>query len=146
MAVRFFFFRDRISLCSPGCPGTHFVDQAGLVELRNLPASASQVLGLKAWATTTPGWQLDFNRSFREDKWQSSLLVSDIQLLNPLGVLRMNVFCSLMRRTGIWVYMVASFLPPFLFSLRFTYFIYMSTLSLSSDTPEEGIGSHYRWL
>jgi hypothetical protein len=28
----FFFlvFRDRISLCSPGYPGTHFVDQAGL--------------------------------------------------------------------------------------------------------------------
>ena len=22
----------------------------------------------------------------------------------------------------------------------------LSTLSLSSDTPEEGIGSHYRWL
>ena len=22
--------RDRVSLCSPGCPGTHFVDQAGL--------------------------------------------------------------------------------------------------------------------
>jgi hypothetical protein len=44
-------FRDRVSLCSPGCPGTHFVDQAGL-ELRNLPASASQVLGLKACATT----------------------------------------------------------------------------------------------
>jgi hypothetical protein len=43
-------FRDRVSLCSPGCPGTHFVDQAGL-ELRNLPASASQVLGLKACAT-----------------------------------------------------------------------------------------------
>jgi hypothetical protein len=42
----FLFFRDRVSLCSPGCPGTHFVDQAGL-ELRNLPASASQVLGLK---------------------------------------------------------------------------------------------------
>jgi hypothetical protein len=35
-----FFFPDRVSLCSPGCPGTHFVDQAGL-ELRNLPASAS---------------------------------------------------------------------------------------------------------
>jgi hypothetical protein len=45
------FFRDRVSLCSPGCPGTHFVDQAGL-ELRNPPASASQVLGLKACATT----------------------------------------------------------------------------------------------
>jgi hypothetical protein len=46
-----FCFRDRVSLCSPGCPGTHFVDQAGL-ELRNPPASASQVLGLKACATT----------------------------------------------------------------------------------------------
>ena len=45
---------DRVSLCSPGCPGTHSVDQAGL-ELRNPPASASQVLGLKVWATT-PGW------------------------------------------------------------------------------------------
>jgi hypothetical protein len=43
-------FQDRVSLYSPGCPGTHFVDQAGL-ELRNLPASASRVLGLKACAT-----------------------------------------------------------------------------------------------
>jgi hypothetical protein len=33
-------FLDRVSLCSPGCPGTHSVDQAGL-KLRNLPASAS---------------------------------------------------------------------------------------------------------
>jgi hypothetical protein len=48
-----FVFRGRVSLCSPGCPGTHFVDQAGL-ELRNPPASASWVLGLKACATT-PG-------------------------------------------------------------------------------------------
>jgi hypothetical protein len=40
----FFFFQDRVSLCSPGCPGTHFVDQAGL-ELRNPPASASRVRG-----------------------------------------------------------------------------------------------------
>jgi hypothetical protein len=38
----FFFFRDRASLCSPGCPGTHFVDQAGL-ELRNLPASGTAI-------------------------------------------------------------------------------------------------------
>jgi hypothetical protein len=42
-----------VYLCNPGCPGTHSVDQAGL-ELRNSPASASQVLGLKACATT-PG-------------------------------------------------------------------------------------------
>jgi hypothetical protein len=45
-----FFFKTEF-LCSPGCPGTHSVDQAGL-ELRNPPASASQVLGLKACATT----------------------------------------------------------------------------------------------
>jgi hypothetical protein len=52
MCVSFFFFsRDRVSLCSPGCPETHSVDQAGL-ELRNPLASASQVLGLKACATT----------------------------------------------------------------------------------------------
>jgi hypothetical protein len=49
----FLVFRDRVSPYSPGCPGTHFVDQAGL-ELRNPPASASRVLGLKV-CTTTPG-------------------------------------------------------------------------------------------
>jgi hypothetical protein len=49
-----FVFRDRVSLYSLGCPGTHFVDQAGL-QLKNLPVSASQVLGLKACATT-PGF------------------------------------------------------------------------------------------
>jgi hypothetical protein len=45
------FFQDRVSLYSPGCLGTHSVDQAGL-RLRNLPASASQVLGLKVCAIT----------------------------------------------------------------------------------------------
>jgi hypothetical protein len=43
-------FQDRVSLYS--CD-SHIVDQAGL-KLRNLPGSASQVLGLKACATT-PG-------------------------------------------------------------------------------------------
>jgi hypothetical protein len=51
-------FRYMVSLYSPGCPGTHFVDQAGL-ELRNLPASASRVLGLKA-CITTPGFSVSF--------------------------------------------------------------------------------------
>jgi hypothetical protein len=50
----FWFFGDKVFLYSPGCPGTHFVDQAGL-ELRDLSAFASQVLGLKACATT-PGF------------------------------------------------------------------------------------------
>jgi hypothetical protein len=61
VVVVFFVFRDRVSLYSPGCPGTHFVDQAGL-ELRNPPASASRVLGLKACATT-PGSVPPFNTS-----------------------------------------------------------------------------------
>jgi hypothetical protein len=55
----FLVFRDRVSLCSPGCPGTHSVDQAGL-ELRNPPASAPQVLGLKACATTARLWSKSF--------------------------------------------------------------------------------------
>jgi hypothetical protein len=47
----FLVFRDRFALYSPGCPGTHSVDQADL-ELRNPPASASQVLGFKVCSTT----------------------------------------------------------------------------------------------
>jgi hypothetical protein len=53
MEMIFFFFLRQVSLYSPGCPETHFVGQTGL-KLRNLPASASQVLGLKACATTSP--------------------------------------------------------------------------------------------
>jgi hypothetical protein len=63
--VSFFLFvfpRDGVSLCSPGCPGTHFVDQAG-VELRNPPASASRVLGLKA-CDTMPGLYVVSKPSF----------------------------------------------------------------------------------
>jgi hypothetical protein len=48
-----FFFQDRVSLCSPGFPGTHSVEQAG-PKLRNPPASAFQVLRLKA--CTTSAW------------------------------------------------------------------------------------------
>ncbi|GAB1289548.1 Histone RNA hairpin-binding protein [Apodemus speciosus] len=51
---------ERVSLCSPGCPGTHSVDQADL-ELRNPPVSASQVLGLKACATTA---RQEFSRDY----------------------------------------------------------------------------------
>jgi hypothetical protein len=49
--VWFFVFQDRVSLYSPGCPGTCSVDQAGF-KLRDPPASASRMLGLKACATT----------------------------------------------------------------------------------------------
>lgn len=40
----------RVSLSSPGCPRTSFVDQAGL-ELKDPPAFAYRVLGLKAYTT-----------------------------------------------------------------------------------------------
>ena len=38
--LAWFSFQDRVSLCSPGCPGPHVVDQAGL-KLRDLHVSAS---------------------------------------------------------------------------------------------------------
>jgi hypothetical protein len=47
-------FPDRVSLYSSGCCGIHSVDQIGL-ELKNPPASASQVLILKACITTAWG-------------------------------------------------------------------------------------------
>jgi hypothetical protein len=50
----FWFFETGFLCVDPGCPGTHSVDQDGL-ELRNPPASASRVLGLKVCATT-PGF------------------------------------------------------------------------------------------
>ena len=61
-----FVFWDRVSLYSPGCPGTHFVDQAGL-ELRNPPAPASRVLGLKACATT-PGLSEEFKVTCKDTR------------------------------------------------------------------------------
>jgi hypothetical protein len=90
--VFFFFFlvfQDRVSLYSPGCPGAHFVDQAG-PDLRN-PA------------------------------------------------------CLCLLSAGIkGVHHHARLLMYFFKDLFFIYFIYVNTMSLSSDTPEEGIRSHYR--
>jgi hypothetical protein len=91
----FFFlvFRDCVSLCSPDCPGTHSVDQAGL-ELRNPPASASQVLRLKACATT-PGFVL----VLLSDCVSHNLLASVSQLLGLQAYSTMLIvsysFCSL---------------------------------------------------
>ena len=64
-------FGDRVSLYSPGCPGTHFVDQAGL-ELRNLPASASRALGLKVCAST-PVFMGDFNTTMTTSRNEAVL-------------------------------------------------------------------------
>jgi hypothetical protein len=79
---------DRVSLCSPGCPGTHSVDQAGL-ELRNPPASASRVLGLKACTTTA---RLDTSYT---QNWLLSLSHYDKDLCLVLSVLLCNSFPSM---------------------------------------------------
>ncbi|GAB1298783.1 Transmembrane protein 260 [Apodemus speciosus] len=47
-------WQARISLYSPGCPGTHSVDQAGL-ERRNPPSSASQSAGITGVRHHRPG-------------------------------------------------------------------------------------------
>jgi hypothetical protein len=78
----FFFFvclvyQDRVPLYSPGCPGTHSVGQAGL-ELRNPPASASQVLGLKVCTTTA--WL------------QSVFKKKKIKVGNPFTMLTIRLF------------------------------------------------------
>jgi hypothetical protein len=59
----FWFFETGFLCIALGCPGTHSVDQAGL-KLRNPPASASRVLGLKA-CTTTPGFLSFLKDSFK---------------------------------------------------------------------------------
>jgi hypothetical protein len=71
-----FVFRDRVSLYSPGCPGTHSVEQAGL-ELRNPPSSASQVLGLNACATIAqPASPILMAESCPEDTISQSVSLS----------------------------------------------------------------------
>lgn len=55
----FFFLFGTGFLSSSGCPGTYSVDQAGL---RDPPASAPQVLELKAY-TTVPGHRQTLKRN-----------------------------------------------------------------------------------
>ena len=55
--------------------------------------------------------------------------------------------CNLLSKNAYWLrFSFFSFLPFFLSLSLFLSFIYISTLMLSSETPEEGFGSHYRWL
>ena len=58
-----FAFLRQVSLHIPGCPRRHFVDQAGL-ELRDLSAPASQVLGLKVHAASAQLSILNLKRIF----------------------------------------------------------------------------------
>jgi hypothetical protein len=65
--------------------GTHFVDQAGL-ELRNLLASASQVLGLKVCATMS-GYK-DIFKTFYTNKLEN--LKEMDNFLNRYYLLQLN--------------------------------------------------------
>jgi hypothetical protein len=61
--VHFGFFQDRVSLCSPGCPETHSVDQVGL-KLRDPSAKGvchQHLAFLSCWlgkdkVSYSPGW------------------------------------------------------------------------------------------
>jgi hypothetical protein len=79
-----FVFQDRVSLYISGCPGIHSVDQAGF-KLRNPPASASQVLGLKP-VPPLPSFNVFFNWLFYLFAFQmvSPFLVSPPQAPYPL--------------------------------------------------------------
>jgi hypothetical protein len=93
----FLVFQDRVSLCSPGCPGTHSVNQAGL-KLKNPPASASQVLGLKSCATTAQH-ELLFQGSFLVNKKMELCIIVGIFFacfeIGPVLGLFVCVFCQL---------------------------------------------------
>lgn len=57
----FFFFCGGVSLCTSGWPRTFYIDQVSL-ELKGLPAYASQVLGWKAYATVPGCFDLFLDR------------------------------------------------------------------------------------
>jgi hypothetical protein len=115
-------FRDRVPLCSPGCPGTHSVDQAGL-ELRNPPVSASQVLGLKAceWlqllslcscslrSSVSVGFIVYCLQSKRSPEWTASQWLGQamaaVQVLQPIldGRRRDGSACVASEDGSLWV-------------------------------------------
>jgi hypothetical protein len=57
--VCLFVSRDRVSLYSPGCPGTHFVDQAGL-ETQKSSCLCLPSAGIKGVRHHRPAWQQSF--------------------------------------------------------------------------------------
>ena len=63
VARTFVFHWNKVSLCSPGCPGLLSLDQAGF-KLRNPPASVSRGLGLKVCAAQ----RIFICNYFHEDK------------------------------------------------------------------------------
>jgi hypothetical protein len=81
------------------------VDQAGL-ELRNLPASASQVLGLKACATTTQLTE-PFQTGFLTDELrQEPICTSVLDVRYAMGTCYSGnswSLCIKKKKSGAWV-------------------------------------------
>jgi hypothetical protein len=66
--------------------------------------------------------------------------------LAPTALHMHPAFVSFFRNNSFLFLSFLSFSFLSLKKKRFIYFMYMSMPLLSSDTPEEGIRSHYRWL
>jgi hypothetical protein len=118
-------FQDRVSLYNSGCPGTHFVDQAGL-ELRNPPASASQVLWLKACATT-PGSKYFLYCFPTPVKYGTNIFI-DIALNLWIHLLSKHFFTLLIllsKEQGIFFYHVVYFVISFVSILNIYLFIFV---------------------
>ena len=68
----FFVFRDRVSLYSPSCPGTHFIDQAGLDRKWTQKSACLCVsAGIKGvWHhAQLPSWILVYLFVFEQSTW-----------------------------------------------------------------------------
>jgi hypothetical protein len=77
----YLFIGDKVTLCSTGLPGTHYVAWIGL----NPPASTSQVLRLQACATM-PGstWNFeDFSLRLLAAKWTDCFSLIYFGLIGP---------------------------------------------------------------
>jgi hypothetical protein len=92
------------------------------------------------WVRCQPGLQSEFQDS--QDYTEKPCLEKNQKTKrNKSGYMYFNLY-----KTVIIFYFFLFFYFYFYFFLRFIYLLYVSTLWLSSDTPEEGIRSCYRWL
>ena len=102
-----FFFKDRVSRCSPGCPGICSIDQTDL-ELGDLLTSASQVLGLKACTTTGPVEDDNFkaNVGYRNEAKRRAWMMEHVAKATCHGAApswKRNWFPSSDHLTRVWV-------------------------------------------
>ena len=115
------------TLYTPGCPRTHSVDQAGL-KLKDLPAFASQMLGLKCVPPPrgfTPLLQLKPHINFSVSKCSFSLLLYLVSGLNSSkccnsSVLPHNPFTPFLPKPAYTVTVTALPSPLILLKIFFT--------------------------